>query len=166
VTLGMVVVTGNVVVTFGIVVVIGSVVVGFGSADVTGSVVEIGGSAVVIVTCGTAERPGMAMLVRKPSRSTTASAAARLTSRVLPRIPPSQSSGPHDPGPATHWTPVCPGVGSAFIAPRRSPVRVRLAPYFERRHTVHRSAGRSRSVGMRDHRAQLGRSLPSAARGR
>jgi hypothetical protein len=107
VTLGMVVVTGNVVVTFGIVVVIGSVVVGFGSADVTGSVVEIGGSAVVIVTCGTAERPGMAMLVRKPSRSTTASAAARLTSRVLPRIPPSQSSGPHDPGPATHWTPVC-----------------------------------------------------------
>jgi hypothetical protein len=84
VTFGMVVVSGNVVVTFGIVVVIGSVVVGFGSVDVTGSVVEIGGSAVVIVTCGTAERPGTAMLVRKPSRRTTASAAARLTTRVLP----------------------------------------------------------------------------------
>ena len=87
VTFGTPVVTGSVVVTFGIVVVTlgmvvvtGSVVVTFGSVTVTGSVVEIGGCAVVIVTCGTAERPGMAVLARKPRRRTTTSAAARLTS--------------------------------------------------------------------------------------
>jgi len=41
-------------------------------------VVEIGGSAVVIVSCGTAERPGIAVLAAKPSRRTTTRAAARL----------------------------------------------------------------------------------------
>src|SRR6476469_2215874 len=101
----MVVVRGNVVVTFGTVVVIGSVVVGFGRVDVTGSVVEIGGSAVVIVTCGTAERPGTAMLVRKPSRRTTASAAARLTTRVLPKSRHHNPQGKRKPRPATDCAP-------------------------------------------------------------
>jgi hypothetical protein len=84
VTFGTAVVTGRVVVTLGMVVVTGSVVVTLGSVVDTGSVVEIGGSVVVIVTCGTAERPGMAVLVRRPRRRTTASAAARFTSYDIP----------------------------------------------------------------------------------
>jgi hypothetical protein len=50
-----------------------------GSVVLTGSVVEIGGSAVVIVSCNTAERPAMAVLATKPRRRRTMRAAARLT---------------------------------------------------------------------------------------
>jgi hypothetical protein len=89
VTSGIVVVTGSVVVTFGMVT--GSVVVTLGSVAVTGSVVETCLGAVVIVTSGTAERPGMAVLARKPRRRTTARAAARLTSYGIPRLASPQS---------------------------------------------------------------------------
>jgi hypothetical protein len=87
VTFGTVVVTfGIVVVTFGTVVVTGSVVVTLGSVVVTGSVVEMVGSTVVI-NSGTAERPRMGALAKKPRRRSTARAAARLTGPAYPHLP-------------------------------------------------------------------------------
>ena len=85
VTFGSDVVTGRVVVTFGSVVltgrvvVSGSVAVTVGSVVLTGSVVVMGGSAVVIVSCGTADRPGIAVAATKPRKSRVARQAARLT---------------------------------------------------------------------------------------
>jgi hypothetical protein len=88
VTFGTVVVTfGTVVVTFGTVVVtFGTVVVTLGSVVVTGSVVEMVGSTVVI-NSGTAERPRMGALAKKPRRRSTARAAARLTGPAYPHLP-------------------------------------------------------------------------------
>jgi hypothetical protein len=136
VTCGRVVVTfGTVVVTFGTVVVTGSVVVTLGSVVDTGNVVEIGGSVVVIVICGTAERPGMAVLARKPRRRTTASAAARFTSYDIPRAAASQSlrtsgvgtaelgagtrglrPGPREPGPSSTLTRLSTRLQASFDA--------------------------------------------------
>lgn len=75
---GSVVDTGSVVVT-GRVVDSGSVAVTVGSVVLTGSVVVMGGSAVVIVSCGTADRPGIAVAATKPRKSRVARQAARLT---------------------------------------------------------------------------------------
>jgi hypothetical protein len=121
VTFGTVVVTfGTVVVTFGTVVVTGSVVVTLGSVVDTGNVVEIGGSVVVIVICGTAERPGMAMLARRPRRRTTASAAARLTSYGIPRAAASQPSG-HQALAPPNWEPGRGACGQARESPAPRP---------------------------------------------
>jgi hypothetical protein len=83
VTFGTVVLTGSVVVTFGTVVLTGSVVVTFGTVVLTGSVVVIVGSAVVI-RAGSADRPGTAVLARKPRRKRGVRAAARFTALEYP----------------------------------------------------------------------------------
>jgi hypothetical protein len=74
---------GSVVVTFGTVVLTGSVVVTFGTVVLTGSVVVIVGSAVVI-RAGSADRPGTAVLARKPRRKRGVRAAARFTALEYP----------------------------------------------------------------------------------
>jgi hypothetical protein len=63
--------------------VFGSVVVTFGTVVLTGSVVVIVGSAVVI-RAGSADRPGTAVLARKPRRKRGVRAAARFTALEYP----------------------------------------------------------------------------------
>jgi hypothetical protein len=74
---------GSVVVTFATVVLTGSVVVTLGTVVLTGSVVVIVGSAVVI-RAGSADRPGTAVLARKPRRRRGVRAAARFTALEYP----------------------------------------------------------------------------------